>query len=32
MGVNINFKNEIETINGGKKCEHGKDFMKTKFD
>ena len=24
-------KNEIETISGGKKCEHGKDFMKIKF-
>ena len=25
-------KNEIETINGGKKGEYGKDFMKIKFD
>ena len=25
-------KNEIETINGGKRGEHGKDFMKIKFD
>ena len=25
-------KNEIETINGGKKFEHAKDFMKIKFD
>ena len=25
-------KNEIGTINGGKKGEYGKDFMKTKFD
>ena len=25
-------KNEIETINGGKKGEYGKDFMKSKFD
>ena len=25
-------KNEIETINGGKEGEYGKDFMKTKFD
>ena len=24
--------NEIETINGGKEGEHGKDFMKIKFD
>ena len=24
-------KNEIETINGSKKCEYGKDFMKIKF-
>ena len=24
-------KNEIETINGGKKGEYGKDFMKIKF-
>ena len=24
-------KNEIETISGGKKYEHGKDFMKIKF-
>ena len=24
-------KNEIETINGGKKGEYGKDFMKNKF-
>ena len=25
-------KNEIETINGGKEGEYGKDFMKIKFD
>ena len=25
-------KNEIETINGGKKGEYGNDFMKIKFD
>ena len=25
-------KNEIETVNGSKKCEYGKDFMKIKFD
>ena len=25
-------KNEFETINGGKKGEYGKDFMKIKFD
>ena len=25
-------KNEIETINGGKNGEYGKDFMKIKFD
>ena len=25
-------KNEIETINGGKKFEYAKDFMKIKFD
>ena len=24
-------KNEIETINSGKKCKYGKDFMKNKF-
>ena len=26
------FKNEIETINGGKEGKYGKDFIKTKFD
>ena len=26
------FKNETETINGGKKGEHGKDFKKINFD
>ena len=26
------FKNETETINGGKKGEYGKDFMKVNFD
>ena len=26
------FKNETETINGGKKGEYGKDFMKVSFD
>ena len=26
------FKNETETINGGKKGKYGKDFIKTKFD
>ena len=25
-------KNELETINAGKKSEYGKDFMKIKFD
>ena len=25
-------KNEIETINGSKECEYGKNFMKIKFD
>ena len=31
IGLSNGIKNEIETINGGKKCEYKKDFMEIKL-